>query len=878
MTVHTADHRFAVQRTPYERWHEATEANLAADFLGGYDLWTSAYTSGREEWRTLEELLRTLPRAELKQFVAERRHRSLVFLVMMLTGACNADCPVCFTDRLRKRGETTPEQRDAVLHQAAALGAKYVYVPGEGEPTIDRGWWQFLESCRNAGLHAVVFTNGLIFSDAATSRKFWGCEPEQAVDRLLDYPVSLYSKMWSTDPHLVGEMMGIDAGKYRFVEHAGLSMPHGMAQLMERFPRDRLGIEVMIERRNADEVADTIVPFADDHGLSRIVEVIQHNGRILGNHSYDPTPSQLDRVASLLSPTSCTVATCKAVVTSRGYLSPRIAILENQLPPGASHVADGNLWDLLHGADYIVQRRYERACLCETEPESRAHGGDVRLAGPRNTTATDLRRAAPLSGPDYGPDHGPDYGPDDAGAAARPAAGPAAPSPTATVAELAASEVAHGTEVRVVGRCRPVGPGLFQLTDGPDGVLVAGDAAAHTWVQVAGTWDAIDCALRASAVRILTEPARSPFGPLPEFATIRDETGLRAITDFARLRKLARAHLDDAGYLEVSTPTLTAFGEMAHIDQATTEPIMGRRFHLRTDPEEYLKRYLTAGLPAVYEISTNVRCDASDETHLVEFRSLEYYRRFLRFDEAIAVTDELLASLAAAWPRGSEVLARRPGRMRFAELFASVTGVDLLAPECTSAAGLRDALRTSGHPVEVPDGLADWRRSYLTGAFDVYLAPRIRQPLWVTHYPADLGLSAALDPDDDRVALRAELFVAGGLELAHVYENLVVPDQLRVRYDRRRAHRVAAGMSHVPTNEPLMMSAEAGMPPMSGGAIGLDRVLMVLRGDPMVGAGVLFPREGLARVPEPSAAGCGGRAAADGCTGSCGTCGSGSCH
>jgi hypothetical protein len=75
-------------------------------------------------------------------------------------------------------------------------------------------------------------------------------------------------------------------------------------------------------------------------------------------------------------------------------------------------------------------------------------------------------------------------------------------------------------------------------------------------------------------------------------------------------------------------------------------------------------------------------------------------------------------------------------------------------------------------------------------------------------------------------------------------------------------------MSHVPTNEALMASAEAGMPPMAGGAIGIDRLLMVARGDEEIGRGLLFAREGFPRVPiGRSVCGAGG----------CGSC-SGGCH
>lgn len=868
-TMVREDRRFAIQRVSQPTWQRATAVNLAADHLAGYDLWTSAYVDTHAEWDTLAQYLRESSKTEISEYVEQHRRESLAFLVMMLTGACNADCAICFTDRRRKRAESTPELRDRVIREAAECGASFVYVPGEGEPTIDRGWWEFLDSCRNGGLHAVVFTNGLIFSHAATSRKYWGCEPDETMARLADYPVSFYVKMWSTQPELVGDMLGIDPAKYDFVDYAGVRVPSGMVRALERLPRERLGIEVVVERRNADEVVDTVVPFADDHGLAQIVEMIQHNGRTLGDPSYDPSPTQVARVRPYLSPTSCKLATCKAVVTSQGYLSPRIAILEHQLPQGRVHVGSGSLWELLHNTDYIVQRRYETACLCESEPMSRAQstGSVVTRAG--NVVAPALRQASDTS--------------DTSVTSVEPVAGEPRvvvndfPADT-TVAQLVTGEVGHNARVRVVGRAVPraTHQPVPALADGPSVVALRCDLVPdYAWVGVTGRWDSISETLHADAdgVALIGLANRAPtIGAHPESVVVREPGRLTAIVQRGALTSLLRKLFDEAGYLEVATPFLQVAGEMCRISQAVTEPIAGRRFFLRTDPEEYLKRYLSAGLDSVYEVAMNVRADPPDDQHLVEFGLIEFYRRLQPFDDLVSWTDEVIRRALAEiggreipWS-GTRIDTRRPfTRVGFADLVTSVTGVEVDAPECATAEGLAAALRKGGVPVQVDGELRHWRRSFLEGLLDQYVLPGLTRPVWVTHFPADLALSSRLDPKDPGRSLRAELYLPGGLELAHVYEVLVDGEELRNRYDSRRSHRVAAGMAHVPTNEGLMTSADIGIPPMSGGGIGIDRLLMVARNDRRIGAGLLFAGEGYHQL----------RDAVGGCAS--GSCGVGGC-
>src|ERR1700685_2335240 len=127
-------------------------------------------------------------------------------------------------------------------------------------------------------------------------------------------------------------MLRVEAKQLPYTRCEGVDMPASLATLFDQFPRHRLGIETVLEGRHAADVADNILPFSEQHGLSRILEMLQHNGRMLGDGRFDPDAEAAARIAPYLSVTSCSMASVKAVVTSRGYLSPRIAVLENQIP------------------------------------------------------------------------------------------------------------------------------------------------------------------------------------------------------------------------------------------------------------------------------------------------------------------------------------------------------------------------------------------------------------------------------------------------------------------------------------------------------------------------------------------------------------------
>lgn len=379
------DLRFPVQQIDHDSWVTATLNNAACDFLAGHKTEVGRFLLGRKEplFKEFLSKLYSWSPEELKEYVEEHKRNSILFLVLMMTGACNADCTICFTDRKKKAGELEIAERNKLIREAASLGAKYIYVPGEGEPTIDGGFWDMLEACKENGVQAVVFTNGILLSDEQSCRRYWNMSIAEAIEKLRGYPVSFYFKLWSMDPGKLGTMMQIDAAKYHFQHYNGYYLPAGLIALLEGFPVQRVGLEIVFEKRNQEEVLEKILPFANEHGLSRIMELVQHNGRTLGEGRFDPDPELVEIVRPQLSFTSCTMATCKVVVTSRGMLSPRIAVLEHQIPGEPVNVRSGPLYDLIHKTDYLVNTRYlVSRCLCEEIPQELAGKSSLNVKVP----------------------------------------------------------------------------------------------------------------------------------------------------------------------------------------------------------------------------------------------------------------------------------------------------------------------------------------------------------------------------------------------------------------------------------------------------------------------------------------------------------------
>jgi lysyl-tRNA synthetase class 2 len=99
-------------------------------------------------------------------------------------------------------------------------------------------------------------------------------------------------------------------------------------------------------------------------------------------------------------------------------------------------------------------------------------------------------------------------------------------------------------------------------------------------------------------------------------------------------------------------------------------------------------------------------------------------------------------------------------------------------------------------------------------------------------YPAALSALARPKPSDPRVAERFELYVCG-VELANGFGELDDPVEQRRRLAAEMAEKERIYGERYPLDEDFL-AALAEMPPASGVALGLDRLVMLATGAPHI--------------------------------------------
>lgn len=324
------------------------------------------------------------------EFVENIKRQSVLITLLMLSGKCNANCQLCCTDR-----KVNPESLDSneikeILRQVTALGCKTIYVPGEGEPFFDPALFDLLQECEKLKMSVIVFTNGTIFSDDETCYKHWNMSSLEFIKELKKYPVSIYHKLWTFKPELLKEMMQFDVGLYHFkpylVKGIVFEVPKGLKLLMDYFPRERIGIETMVESRNFFEFHNKIIPFVKMMNLHTFFEPIVHSGRAFSNIKYDLSQEQCKLIKPFLNRLSCKRLAYKIAIHNEGYLSfgitfnPKLFLKGFELESLNIRCENGikDIFSMLHTNDLLVNSRYQiDKCMCEEACVHLSNGGTL---------------------------------------------------------------------------------------------------------------------------------------------------------------------------------------------------------------------------------------------------------------------------------------------------------------------------------------------------------------------------------------------------------------------------------------------------------------------------------------------------------------------
>jgi elongation factor P--(R)-beta-lysine ligase len=262
--------------------------------------------------------------------------------------------------------------------------------------------------------------------------------------------------------------------------------------------------------------------------------------------------------------------------------------------------------------------------------------------------------------------------------------------------------------------------------------------------------------------------------------------------------------------------------------------------YLHTSPEFACKKLLAAGETRLFTLGHVFRNGERGPLHHPEFTMAEWYRVGEPYEVLMRDCAALLQKAARAADtktlryrgRSADPFAE-PERLTVSDAFARYAELDLMAV-IPNGEPNRARFAAAAAAIGVPAGTDDtW-----SDIFSRVLAARIEPQLGIgratvlCEYPVTEAALARAKPSDPRVAERFELY-ACGVELANGFAELTDPTEQRRRFAADMDEKARIYGERYPIDDDFL-AALAIMPPASGIAMGVDRLVMLSTGAPHI--------------------------------------------
>lgn len=310
-----------------------------------------------------------------------------------------------------------------------------------------------------------------------------------------------------------------------------------------------------------------------------------------------------------------------------------------------------------------------------------------------------------------------------------------------------------------------------------------------------------------------------------------------------KLIKEVRRFLDERGFLEVETPILSTIAGGANARPFVTHHnTLDIDMYLRIANELYLKRLIVGGFEKVYEMGKMFRNEGMSYKHNPEFTNIELYQAYVDMDEMLEITENMISQMAqnvlgtmVIEYDGVEIDLTPPwNRMDMEEAVLKYSGVDFSKIN-TDEEALKIAKE---HGIET---LSTSGRGYVIAEmFEKYCEEKLVQPTFITGHPVEISPLAKKDPKDPRKTRRFEAFI-NTWEVANAFSELNDPIDQRERFEDQVRQKSAGDDEAHPMDTDFINAIEVGLPPTGGLGIGIDRVIILLTGEPSIRDVILFP-------------------------------------
>ncbi len=310
----------------------------------------------------------------------------------------------------------------------------------------------------------------------------------------------------------------------------------------------------------------------------------------------------------------------------------------------------------------------------------------------------------------------------------------------------------------------------------------------------------------------------------------------------AQILRTMRQVFDDAGFTEVETPILQQIA-----GGATARPFITHHnalnvdLYLRIATELYLKRLIVGGFEGVYEIGRNFRNEGMDRSHNPEFTCMELYVAYKDYNWMMSFTEQLLEKICIAVNGkpdvqiGENIVSFKAPyrRLPILDAIKEKTGYDLDGKS-------EEEIREIAKKLEIEVDETMGKGKLIDEIFGETCEGTFIQPTFIIDYPVEMSPLTKMHRSKPGLTERFELMV-NGKELANAYSELNDPIDQEERFVEQMKLADKGDDEAMIIDQDFLRALQYGMPPTSGIGIGIDRLAILMTGQPTIQEVLLFP-------------------------------------
>ena len=310
----------------------------------------------------------------------------------------------------------------------------------------------------------------------------------------------------------------------------------------------------------------------------------------------------------------------------------------------------------------------------------------------------------------------------------------------------------------------------------------------------------------------------------------------------AQILRTMRQVFDEAGFTEVETPILQQIaGGASARPFITHHNALNVDLYLRIATELYLKRLIVGGFEGVYEIGRNFRNEGMDRSHNPEFTCMELYVSYKDYNWMMEFTEQLLEKICIAVNGKTEVQIgenivsfKAPyRRLPILDAIKEKTGYDLDGKS-------EDEIREIAKKLEIEVDETMGKGKLIDEIFGETCEGTFIQPTFIIDYPVEMSPLTKMHRSKPGLTERFELMV-NGKEVANAYSELNDPIDQEERFVEQMKLADKGDDEAMIIDQDFLRALQYGMPPTSGIGIGIDRLAILMTGQPTIQEVLLFP-------------------------------------